>query len=289
MTAAVLPPGLRFPSGAVLGTNLIITGTQLSETNQSFSIWALDFVSMTWTRIDPGRILSGSNGSWFRSCVWPEASRLLVFGNRHGNPIENYNQRLISWDHIVCIDLEAYGVYQPPALLLDGPQQELGLAALEAGVLADFEIVCEDGRRIKCSRKVLEDRWPWFKQRRQLFLQAAARALSAVPSVTNVVPARANASKEDARTDPRLTLRALNISEPYPLTLAFLEYLYSMALSTQHTPAVLSQLLIFSSTYDAPHLQSLVKHAMHHALNITTVVGIYEVSAQCSCRSLQIR
>ena len=56
----------------------------------------------------------------------------------------------------------------------------------------------------------------------------------------------------------------------------------------QHAPAVLSQLLLLSSTYELDHLQSLVKHAMHRALSYATSVGIYGVSTLCSCRSLQI-
>lgn len=297
MTGAFFPPGLRFPTGAILGTHFIVAGTYLSQTFQSFSIWALDLVSMTWSRIDPGSTLSSSSGSWFRSCLWPEANRFLVFGNRHGNLVEDYNRRLLSWDHVICIDLEAFGVYQPPPLLFELPQQELGLAALEEGVLADFEIVCDDGRRIKCSRKLLEDRWPWFKQQRQLFLQAAARVIETVPAAATsaafspLPDVHAASDKDEARPDPRLTPRTLNLSEPYPVTLAFLQYLYSMALVTplQHAPAVLSQLLLLSSTYDLPHLQSLVKHAMHRALSFATSVGIYGVSTLCNCRSLQIR
>lgn len=294
MTGQFFPPGLRFPTGAILGTHFIVAGTYLSQSFQSFSIWALDLVTMSWSRIDPGSTLSGTSGSWFRSCLWTEANKYLVFGNRHGNLVEDYNRRLLSWDHVIVIDLEAFGIYQPPPLVIDIPQQELGLAALEEGVLADFEIVCDDGRKIKCSRKLLEDRWPWFKKQRQLFLQAAARAIETVPATSAELPlpdVHAASDKDEERPDPRLTPRAFHLSEPYPITLAFLQYLYSMALLTplQHAPAVLSQLLLLSSTYDLPHLQSLVKHAMHRALTFATSVGIYGVSTLCNCRSLQIR
>ncbi|GJE98292.1 galactose oxidase [Phanerochaete sordida] len=294
MTGQFFPPGLRFPTGAILGTHFIVAGTYLSQSFQSFSIWALDLVTMTWSRIDPGSTLSGTSGSWFRSCLWTEANKYLVFGNRHGNLVEDYNRRLLSWEHVIVIDLEAFGIYQPPPLVIDIPQQELGLAALEEGVLADFEIICDDGRKIKCSRKLLEDRWPWFKKQRQLFLQAAARAIETAPSPIAPPPlpdVHAASDKDEERLDPRLTPRAFSLSEPYPITLAFLQYLYSMALLTplQHAPAVLSQLLLLSSTYDLPHLQSLVKHAMHRALTFATSVGIYGVSTLCNCRSLQIR
>ena len=54
-------------------------------------------------------------------------------------------------------------------------------------------------------------------------------------------------------------------------------------------PVGVSQLLLISSTYELPHLQTLVKHAMHRALTFATSVGIYGVSTLCNCRSLQIR
>ena len=159
--------------------------------------------------------------------------------------------------------------------------------------MADFEIVCDDGRRIKVSRKLLEDRWPWFKDQRKLFLQAASRALEALPSMSSQtpLPELPSANRQEQRPDPRLTARTFNLSEPYPITLAFMQYFYSMSLITplQHAPAVLSQLLLLSSTYQLTHLQSLVKHAMHRALSYATSVGIYGVSTLCSCRSLQIR
>lgn len=292
MTGTSFPPGLRFPTGAILGSNFIIAGTYLSQTFQSFSVWTLDLVTMQWSRIDPGSALVGS---WFRSCLWPEANKFLIFGNRNGNLVEDYNRRLLSWDHVAVIDLEAFGIYQPPPLRLDIPMQEMGLAALEEGVLADFEIVCDDGRKVPCSRKVLEDRWPWFKEQRRLFIQAATRALEAIPQPgmgTDSLPVLPTVSDpQQPHPDPRLTPRSFSLTEPYPITLAFVQYLYSMALTTplQHAPAVLSQLLLLSSTYDLPHLQSLVKHAMHRALTFSTSVGIYGVSTLCNCRSLQIR
>ncbi|EPQ54558.1 galactose oxidase [Gloeophyllum trabeum ATCC 11539] len=292
MQGTSFPPGLRFPTGAILGTHLIIAGTYLAHTYQSFSVWALDLQTMQWSRIDPGSALA--TGSWFRGCLWPEANKFLIFGNRYGNLVEDYNRRLLSWDHVACIDLEAFGIYQPPRLLIDIPQQELGLAALEEGVLADFEIICDDGRRIECSRKVLEERWPWMKEQRRKFLAAAQRTLNTLPQNSQHVslPDIPGASgTEDPKPDPRLTPRSFNLSEPYPIALAFVQYFYTLSLITplQHAPAVLSQLLVLASTYKLHHLEELVRHAMHRALSNSTSVGVYEVATLCSCRSLQIR
>ncbi|KAG9315828.1 hypothetical protein JVU11DRAFT_3477 [Chiua virens] len=292
MTGTSFPPGLRFPSGAILGTHFIIAGTYLAHTYQSYSIWALDLHTMTWSRIDPGNAVA--SGSWFRACLWAEANQFVIFGNRNGNLVEDYNRRLLSWDHVAVIDLESFGIYQPPPPRLDIPMQEFGLSALEEGVLADFEVVCDDGRKIPCSRKTLEDRWPWFKDQRLKFLERARQAVEILPSSTMDVglpdlPGAPDSS--EPRPDPRLTPRSFHLSEPYPIALALLQYFYSLALITplQHAPAVLSQLLILSNTYQIKHLESLVKHAMHRALSNSTSVGVYEVATLCSCRSLQIR
>ncbi|EEB92154.1 hypothetical protein MPER_09380, partial [Moniliophthora perniciosa FA553] len=171
MTGTTFPPGLRFPTGAILGSHLIIAGTYLAHSYQSFSIWVLDLLTMTWSRIDPGKAVE--SGSWFRGCLWAEANKFLIFGNRNGNLVDDYNRRLLSWDHVAVVDLEAFGIYQPPPLKLSLEMQELGLAALEENVLTDFEIICDDGRKISCSRKMLEDRWPWFKEQRRKLLQTA--------------------------------------------------------------------------------------------------------------------
>ncbi|KAF8172018.1 hypothetical protein K438DRAFT_2057361 [Mycena galopus ATCC 62051] len=286
-----LPPGLRFPTGAILGTHLIIAGIYLAHSYQSFSIWVLDLTTMVWSRIDPGKAVEA--GSWFRGCLWPEANKFMIFGNRNGNLVDDYNRRLLSWDHVAVVDLEAFGIYQPPPLKLDIPMQELGLAALEEGVLADFELVCDDGRKIPCSRKLLEERWPWFKEQKVRLLQSAMGAIEALPNSPMHIPLPELPGNvpDEQRPDPRLTPRAFNLSEPYPITLALLQYFYSLALLTplQTAPAVLSQLLVLATNYNISHLQTLVRHAMHRALSNSTSVGVYEVATLCSCRSLQIR
>jgi hypothetical protein len=247
---------------------------------------------MTWSRIEPGKAIE--SGSWFRGCLWPEGNKFLIFGNRHGSLVDDYNRRLLSWDHVAVVDLEAFGIYQPPPLKLDITMQELGLAALEERVATDFEIICDDNRKLGCSRAILEERWPWFKEQRKKFLQAAKQALETLPSSAMHVglpELSGAAASTEPRPDPRLTPRSFHLSEPYPITLALLQYFYTTALVTplQHAPAVLSQLLVLATNYELAHLESLVKHAMHRALSNSTSVGVYEVATLCSCRSLQIR
>ncbi|KAJ4481981.1 hypothetical protein J3R30DRAFT_3285643 [Lentinula aciculospora] len=291
MNGTTFPPGLRFPTGAILGTHLIIAGTYLAHSYQSFSIWVLDLLTMTWSRIDPGKAVE--TGSWFRGCVWPEQNKFFIFGNRSGNLVDDYNRRLLSWDHVAVIDLEAFGIYQPPPLKMDIPMQELGLAALEERVLADFEILCDDGRKIACSRRLLEERWPWFNRQRKEFCEKARKTSESLPTSPMHVEVSElpGVAPNYERPDPRLTPRALHLSEPYPITLALLQYFYTLSLTTplQLAPAVLSQLLVLATNYRISHLEALVKHAMHRALSNSTSVGVYEVATLCGCRSLQIR
>lgn len=292
-TGASLPPGLRIPSGVIVGTTLILTGVHLAPSEQAFEVWTLDLVDMLWSPIHTGSTLS--EGSWLRACLWRDANKLLVFGDPTGNSVRDFNHRSPSWNNVVAVDLEAFGVYQPPRLVLEIPQQILGLSALEEGIRTDFEVVCSDGRKIKCSRKPLEDRWVWFKKQRGLYLQAAARAIESTPTASRARSpsslVREPQKKQAEQADPRLSLRALNLGESYPVTLALLQYMYSMALLTplQHAPAVISRLLVLSNTYDLPHLRSLVKHALHWALTGDTAPGIYNIASLCGCNGLQLR
>lgn len=296
MNGNELPPGLRFPCGAILGQHLIIAGTYLASSHQSYSIWALDLLKMTWSRIDTGAALA--TGAWSRSVLWEDANRLLVFGNKDGNLVDDYNRRLANWNHVTFIDLEAFGIYQPPEPILSLAAQASGLATLEEEEVCDFELICKDGRQICCSRQLLEDRWPWFKERRREFLSAASRAIECMPSSEDMdidgpiakTPGTYH-QREGKRPDSRLTPRSFNLGESYAVTAAFLQWIYSQALTTrlQHAPPVLSALLLLATTYDLKSLRQQVQHALHRILDATTAVGIYEIATLCDCESLQIR
>ncbi|KAK0532778.1 hypothetical protein OC835_003225 [Tilletia horrida] len=183
MRGAMLPPGLRFPTGTVVGEHLIVSGTYLANTSQSFSIWSLHLPTLVWTRIDVGNILS--TGSWNRAVVWPgnssdamhrkyaksapkraagsshdrdqehssgstssapkeggfavgsagadllgqdtlhdettlirppfKGNKLVILGHRGRDLVNDYNHRQVNCDHVIIVDLESWGIYQPPA------------------------------------------------------------------------------------------------------------------------------------------------------------------------------
>lgn len=277
MSGTVVPPGFRFPTGAILGNHLVVAGTSIEHSQQSYMIWTLNLTTLQWSRIDVGSSLD--SGSWFRGCLAPLSNKFYIFGDKDGNRIDDYGQRLLSWENVVVLDLEAFGVYQPPQAKLDISMQELGLTALQEGIRADFDVICADGRKISCSRKLLEDRWPWFKEQRKQLLEAAM----------NMPGSDAPVSQRE--TDPFVTLRALHLPSSYQVSLALVQYFYAQALVTpiQQTPAVLNQLLALATHYGIEPLDVLARHAMHLALDNPKSADVYEAATSCSCRSLQVR
>ena len=168
--------------------------------------------------------------------------------------------------------------------------QELCLIALEEAIQTDFEIICDDGRRIRCSRKTLEDRWPWFKAQLSKLVEKARSALET--STLSSQERLEGSISDDDQLDHRVHARFFDLAESYPVTLALLQYFYTLSLLTdlQQQPVVLSRLLELSTTLQIPRLQSLAKHAMHMTLSDATC-EIYEQAARRrpGCEGLQKR
>jgi leucine-zipper-like transcriptional regulator 1 len=279
------PPLLRFPSGAIVGTHFIVAGTCLGQSSQFFSIWALDLITLSWSHIDTGSEVA--YGSWFQGRLWRDSNKWIMFGDRNGSVAHDYSQRLSSWDYIAIIDLESFGIYQPPPLEFDLATQELCLTALEESVETDFELICNDGRKIRCSRKLIEGRWPWFHEQMEKLLERVKHAMEALPGRKP----QDHSTAEDRHLGYRMSSRYLDMGMPYVTTLALLQYFYTLALLTplQQNPAVLSELLTLSTTYHIPHLTTLVKHALHISLSESTCECIYDTATRCGCHSLRLR
>ncbi|SNX82255.1 related to Ral2 protein, implicated in activation of ras1 [Melanopsichium pennsylvanicum] len=344
MGGVTLPPGLRFPTGALLGPYLLISGTYLANATQSFSIWALHLPTMVWSRIESGSALS--TGSWNRALLWPGKNRLVVVGHKERDLVSDYNHRQTNWDHVVVLELEAWGIYQPPLSVLSEAAIQLGLDKLAstapsamataralargAGVFrpdekaptassaeteanleepmrapnlggrGDFEIVCSDGLRIGCDRAILEARWPWFKVKMDEFRKKARRTLRIAypaaqdPFSLRIIPEdiaeflaeddtddepvdplvlpSANSDgmpgEKQKLMDPRFQPRHLQISEPSPVVLALLQFVYTLRICTalQRHPAVVCALMVLARTYQMEDLASWARHAAHVAL-----------------------
>ncbi|KAF9428069.1 hypothetical protein BGZ76_002070 [Entomortierella beljakovae] len=274
MSGNLLPPGLRFPTGAIAGQHLLLSGTYLSHAQQSFSIWSLNLSSLVWTRIDTGTVFS--TGSWNRGILLESSNSYLVFGNRSRSLADDYQNRQTNFEHVSIVDLEAFGIYQHPLTTMTQTAQELGLSLLSDPSMADFEILTQDQQRIPVNSAVLSTRWPYFAA----LLKDQEEHDAAQCKLDNV--------EYDPTLSPK---RTLSLPEPYTVVLAFLQYLYTDHLVTaqQHQSQVLSQLLLLADMYGLDRLRDLATHALHQMLNMSTAAMVYETAALSQQMGLQIR
>lgn len=258
MSGTSLPPGLRFPSGDLLGHHMILTGTYLTPTHRSFHIWALNLANLVWVRIDTGSILS--HGSWNRGVLYEDKQKFFVFGDKSRDLLEDYNHRQVNFAHVAIVELEAFGIYSYPKETCAPVAQELGLSMLNEPSMADIEILTDDGRSIPANSSVIALRWSHF-----------ASLLS------------------EKIENPGF--KSLSFPESYPVTLAFLQFIYTDHLMTaqQHYPQILSRLLVLADVYNLPRLRLLATHALHQILTIQTASMVYETSALTGRTALQIR
>lgn len=109
-----LPPGLRFPTAAMIGSHLVLTGTLITQQVSSFAIWTLDLSKATspaaiadkpklvWQKIDAGHALK--SGSWNRAVAWRNS--IVILGDRDREIAVDYNKRQNNFTHVVQVDLE---------------------------------------------------------------------------------------------------------------------------------------------------------------------------------------
>ncbi|KAG0270342.1 hypothetical protein DFQ27_008357 [Actinomortierella ambigua] len=280
MSGTALPPGLRFPTGAISGQHLLLSGTYLTSNQQTFSIWSLNLSSLVWTRIDTGTVFN--TGSWNRGLLLENSNAYLVFGNKNRSLADDYQNRQTNFDHVSIVDLEAFGIYRHPPTTMTQTAQELGLSLLNDASMADFEILTQDNQRIAVNSGILAARWPYFAVllREQEELDAAEAAGKQESDPESVLDESLLHSK-----------RTLTLPEPYTVVLAFLQYLYTDHLVTaqQHQAQVLSQLLLLADMYGLDRLRDLATHALHQMLNMTTAAMVYETAALSQQTGLQIR
>ncbi|KAG0166862.1 hypothetical protein DFQ28_010146 [Apophysomyces sp. BC1034] len=271
ITGSTMPPGLRFPTGYTLGHHLVLAGTFLSAEAQSYSIWALDLDTLTWSRIETGPVFG--SGSWNRGVLHMQTNRFLVLGNRDRNLLEDYNHRHMNFEHVATVDLEAFGVYRLPKPTCSTLAQEMGLTLLNEPAVSDFQIITRENHRIPVNSAVLRQRWPYFAE-----------------LICHSAPVEEGAASGDNRTSGQSTKSVL-FPYPYPVVVALLQFIYTDNLLTaqQYQPHILSQLLLLADMYDLRRLRELVTHALHQMLNMSTAPLIFETAALSHQTSLQIR
>ncbi|KAI8336937.1 hypothetical protein BC941DRAFT_334163, partial [Chlamydoabsidia padenii] len=278
MTGTAMPPGLRFPTGDVLGQHIIIAGTYLSPQSQSYALWGLHTATLAWTRIDTGNVFT--LGSWNRGVLHSKSNRYVIFGNMHRNLLEDYNHRQVNFDHLASVDLEAFGIYRPPKMTCSPLAQEMGLRLLNEPSVADFYVITRESQEIHVNSAVLRHRWPYFSK---LLKEADATTAS-----SHTIERQQNPGTNISFTT---STRCMIFPYTYPVVVAFLQYLYTDNLLTaqQYQPHILSQLLLLADMYNMPRLVTLTTHALHQMLNMSTAPLIFETAALSHQTSLQTR
>lgn len=261
MTGSLLPPGLRFPTGQLVGQYFVVSGTFLSSTKRGFQVWALNLTNLTWSHIDTSSNLS--NGSWNRGLL--SNQKYYVLGHGQRDLKDDYSYRRTNFDHIATIDLEAYGIYCLPSSTCSSEAQDLGLSMLNEPSITDLTIWTSDQQAIPINSVILAERWPGFAQ----LLQDQGAS-----------PSTLQAQKKQ-----------LLFPESYSVTLAFLQYIYSDHLITaqQHQPQILCRLLVLADMYKMSRLLELATYALHQLLTISTASMVYETAALTFQSALQIR
>lgn len=158
-------------------------------------------------------------------------------------------------------------------------------------MLSDFDVICSDDVRLPCSRKVLEDNWPWFKTELEASI---ARIEDGLPLVdASSASNGTSAGVSNGTAERRVDLRQLYLPENSTVGLAILQYFYSHNLITplQHLTPVLVSMLIFAREYELENLRALVVHALHGLLssNPASAATVYEAAALAGCIALQAR
>ncbi|KAI9026603.1 hypothetical protein CLU79DRAFT_56199 [Phycomyces nitens] len=267
MGGSHMPPGLRFPTGHVLGHYLILSGTYLSPQSQSYTMWALNLDTFTWSRIETGAIFCG--GSWNRGVLHEKTNRFMVFGNRDRVLLDDYNNRQVNFEHVAIVDMEAFGIYKLPEVTCSSLAQDMGIRLLNEPAVSDFKIITRDNQSILVNSAILRQRWPYFAK---------------------MVIKKEKDNQNDLNTQAREN-RAMLLPYPYPVSVALLQFIYTDNLLTaqQYQPFVLFQLLLISDMYDLPRLKILTNHALHQIINMTIAPFIFEAAALSHQTSLQIR
>lgn len=266
MTGAILPPGLRFPTGQFMGHYFVVSGTFLSSTQRGFQIWALNLTNLSWSHIDTGNTMA--NGSWNRGLL--SNKMYYILGHSQRDLKDDYSYRRINFDHITTVDLEAFGIYTLPPTTCSTVAQELGLTMLNEPGMSDLTIWTTDQQSIPANSIILAERWPDFAQ---------------------LLEEQETAAKSKHIRSTTIQRKQLLFPETYSVTIAFLQFIYTDHLITaqQHQPQILSRLLVLADMYNLERLKQLTTYALHQLLTISTASMVYETATLTFQGALQVR
>ncbi|KAG0021150.1 hypothetical protein BGZ82_011406 [Podila clonocystis] len=235
-----LPVGLRFPQGHVFQNQLIVTGTLIAPGRApTLAIYAFNLMSYKWERLDTDSTLE--TGSWNRTLLHPATGTLLIFGKYGSDAETDYANRIQHHDHLMMINLQAYGLYERPVPSLPQGAQDLGFELLNETGLNDMHVSSVTGTLFGANSTVLAARWPEF-----------ASLLLSPPYVTPLI---------------------LELPVPDDVVPLFLQYLYTGALSASSgvTAGMADYLLILARRYELNGLYALTMDILHQTVEINSM------------------
>ncbi|KAG0264137.1 hypothetical protein BG011_007405 [Mortierella polycephala] len=252
-----LPPGLRFPQGHVYQNQLILTGTLIFPGKlPTLAIYAFNLTMHRWHRLDTDTMLE--QGSWCRTLLHPATGFLFVFGNRGSNPDSDYSKRIQHHDHLMTINLQAYGFYERPVPSFLPTAQDLGQDLLREPGLNDMHIASATGTLFDANSTILASRWPEF-----------ATMLLSPPYVTPLI---------------------LVLPVPDEVVSIFLQYLYTGALPVDIpiSPGATDYLLILARRYQLNGLHALALDMLHQSV-VANPIRTYSSALMAGELGLQAR
>ncbi|SAM00105.1 hypothetical protein [Absidia glauca] len=239
-------PGLQYPQAARVGPHWVISGISTGD-NSDYQVWSFHWETLEWTRIDTG-----------------------VTGGQYGMHHINHWLFFLDFGTLVTVDLEAFGIYEPPRIMTNPLGCDLGQWMLKDPHLADVYVMTKDGTSIPANTHILALRWPY----------AATLFGNTKATVDEVEGGR-------HRHQPGIG-KTLLLHESHDVVLVFLIYLYSGHLPLAPA-AIVTRLSLLATIYHMPRLVSLATHALHHQLTLATASIVYEAATLTNQSGLQIR
>ncbi|KAG0301021.1 hypothetical protein BGZ98_008681, partial [Dissophora globulifera] len=250
-----LPPGLRFPQGHVYRNHLILTGTLIVPGKApTLGIYAFNLAHHKWERLATDHMLE--TGSWNRTLLHPATGTLLIFGNHKTDAEMDYANRIQHHDHLMMINLQAYGLYDRPVPSIPHGAQELGQDLLSHPSMSDMTVASALGTVFGANSTMLAARWPEF-----------ATLLLSPPYVTPLI---------------------LILPVPDEIVPLFLQYLYTGALPLSITAGMADYLLILARRYELNGLYALTMDILHQTVH-RHPIRIYSTALIAGEMGLQAR
>ena len=301
MAGVVFPPGLRFPTGTVCGDHMIVAGTYLTNSSQTFAIWTLNLVSCTWSRVDLGNALA--EGSWNRAIYCEATESYIIFGNTERSLVEDYNHRRTNFEHIAIVNLESFGIMESTPPSMSSLAQDLGMVLLSNPALSDMDIITQDRTTIPVSTTVLRSKWPTFVDMLQQTAQQSAATIIPQSGLV-VVPADSPSLNSESKSPtPKVDKsvdrsRCLYMPYSHSTVYALVAFLHTDSLlpTIEKSPTVLCALLLMLNNLDPEHknasfnrLLRISKESLHRVLTLESTALVYETASLCGDQALQIR